>query len=184
MRDTKEIIREKALALFSERGIDGVSVRDIAAAVGMSPPNLYAHYKSKDALVGDLFHAGYSDYGRRLAELAAGPGTPGRRLAAMVREICRLHDEDTALFQFLLLNHHPALRGIAADSPLNPIEIVHRFLAENVPLGNAAVLAAAVVGAVVQSATFHHYGRLSASLSASADDLVALCGRVTGLVME
>lgn len=38
---TKEKIVETALDLFSQRGYDGVSVRDIARAVGIRESSLY-----------------------------------------------------------------------------------------------------------------------------------------------
>lgn len=48
--DTKRVILEKALELFSERGYDSVSVGEIATAVGIKAPSLYNHYKSKEAI--------------------------------------------------------------------------------------------------------------------------------------
>lgn len=46
--------REKALAaaleLFGRRGYGGVSMNDIAQAVGVRAPSLYKHFESKDAL--------------------------------------------------------------------------------------------------------------------------------------
>lgn len=43
-------IREAALALFAERGVDGVSIRDVAAAAGVSSSLVMHHFKSKDGL--------------------------------------------------------------------------------------------------------------------------------------
>lgn len=47
---TKEKIVEAALELFSLRGYDGVSVRDIARAVGIRESSLYNHFESKRAI--------------------------------------------------------------------------------------------------------------------------------------
>ena len=47
MRNTKEEILQTALALFAQRGFDAVSVRDIAAVLGVSQSALYKHYASK-----------------------------------------------------------------------------------------------------------------------------------------
>lgn len=44
---TKERILDEALTLFSKNGYDGVSVKDIANAVGIKDSSLYKHYKSK-----------------------------------------------------------------------------------------------------------------------------------------
>ena len=46
-RDTKKVILEEALELFSTKGYDGVTVADIADAVGIKAASLYKHYKSK-----------------------------------------------------------------------------------------------------------------------------------------
>ncbi len=40
---TKENIEFQALNMFSERGYKGVSVRDIAAAVGIKESSIYKH---------------------------------------------------------------------------------------------------------------------------------------------
>lgn len=46
-RDTKQIILDEALGLFSVKGYEGVSVADIAAAVNIKASSLYKHYLSK-----------------------------------------------------------------------------------------------------------------------------------------
>lgn len=48
--DTKNIILNKALELFSENGYDAVSVAEIAKAVGIKAPSLYSHYPAKQAI--------------------------------------------------------------------------------------------------------------------------------------
>lgn len=47
---TKELILIRALELFSSRGFDSVSVRDIAHEVGVRESALYKHYKNKQAI--------------------------------------------------------------------------------------------------------------------------------------
>lgn len=48
MNSTRDVIVHKALNLFSKKGYDGVSMRDIAAAVGIKAASLYNHFKSKE----------------------------------------------------------------------------------------------------------------------------------------
>lgn len=45
--NTRERIADEALSLFAQKGYDGVSVKDIANAVGIKDSSLYKHYKSK-----------------------------------------------------------------------------------------------------------------------------------------
>jgi AcrR family transcriptional regulator len=43
-------IRDAAMRLFAERGVAGVTIRDIAAAAGVSASLVIHHYRSKDGL--------------------------------------------------------------------------------------------------------------------------------------
>ncbi len=49
-RDTKDRIVTESFTLFAERGYHAVSVRDIAAAVGIKDASLYNHFPSKQAI--------------------------------------------------------------------------------------------------------------------------------------
>jgi len=53
----KPEILSQALRLFLEKGYDGASMSDIAAAVGIQKASLYAHYSGKE----DIFSAVFSD---------------------------------------------------------------------------------------------------------------------------
>ena len=170
------------MRLFVEHGVDAVSMRDIAEAVGMKAPSLYAHFRSREALISDLFYASYADYGRALAEAAETPGTFHQQLEAMVRAICALHAKDELLFNFLLLTQHGFLRQVPSDN-LNPVETICRRIttamqAGDMPVGNPVLVAGAIIGVIVQNATFRLYGRLSQGLGEMADEIVVLCLRI------
>ena len=53
--DTKTRILDAALALFNEQGTANVTTNHIAEALGMSPGNLYYHYRNKAEIVRALF---------------------------------------------------------------------------------------------------------------------------------
>ena len=178
----KERIKREAMRLFVAHGVDAVSMRDIADAVGMKAPSLYAHFRGRDELIGELFHASYAEYGRQLAEAAAGPGGFRRQLEGMARVVCALHTEDELLFNFLLLTQHGFLRQISLTDH-NPVEVICRSVAAameagEIPAGNATLVAGAIIGTIVQSATFKLYGRLEQGLGELTDEIVALCLKV------
>lgn len=50
INNTKERIWHEALTLFSEHGFDGVSVKEIAHAVGIKDSSLYNHCRSKQEI--------------------------------------------------------------------------------------------------------------------------------------
>lgn len=56
---TKELILETALRLFNEQGTNAVSTNHIAAALGISPGNLYYHYRNKEEIIRAIFERLY-----------------------------------------------------------------------------------------------------------------------------
>ncbi len=55
---TRDGLLEAGLRLFGEKGFDGVSVKDIETAVGLTPGrgSFYRHFESKEALLTDIVH--------------------------------------------------------------------------------------------------------------------------------
>ncbi len=56
MKNTKDLILLTALELFAQKGYEATSVRDIAAALGLSAGALYRHYPSKEAVFEAILH--------------------------------------------------------------------------------------------------------------------------------
>jgi AcrR family transcriptional regulator len=55
MSSTKKKIIHTAIRLYNERGVCNVTMRDIAAEVGISPGNLAYHYKNQDYIIEEIF---------------------------------------------------------------------------------------------------------------------------------
>ena len=53
--NTKEKIFDVTLDLFSKKGYDSVSLREIAENVGIKKSSIYSHYPSKEAILMDIF---------------------------------------------------------------------------------------------------------------------------------
>lgn len=53
--NTKEKIFDVSLDLFSKKGYDSVSLREIAEEVGIKKSSIYSHYSSKEAILMDIF---------------------------------------------------------------------------------------------------------------------------------
>ena len=54
--NTKEKIFNVSLDLFSKRGYDSVSLREIAEEVGIKKSSIYSHYPSKEAILMEIFN--------------------------------------------------------------------------------------------------------------------------------
>jgi len=59
--NTKEKIIYESLNLFSTKGFDSISVRDIAKAVGIKASSIYNHFKSKHEIFDTIIET-YSEY--------------------------------------------------------------------------------------------------------------------------
>ncbi|MDR3595435.1 TetR/AcrR family transcriptional regulator [Clostridium sp.] len=59
--NTRDKIIYESLNLFSKRGFDAISVRDIAKAVGIKASSLYNHFKNKQDILDTIINQ-YSNY--------------------------------------------------------------------------------------------------------------------------
>jgi AcrR family transcriptional regulator len=67
--ERRDEILDAALRLFSERGVMGVSTRDIAGTVGISQPALYAHFRSREDLLAELCERAFDELAQRMNAL-------------------------------------------------------------------------------------------------------------------
>ena len=91
--ETREDILSMAELLFRQRGFVAVSIADIAAALGMSPANVFKHFRSKAALVDAIAERHLGDVADRFAtfddELP-----PNERLLRFVLRLLDSHLQD------------------------------------------------------------------------------------------
>jgi AcrR family transcriptional regulator len=106
----KRAILGAALSLFASRGVEAVSVRDIAAASGFTNPALFRHFASKEALARALFEACYRGLVDAMASVAAEDSLRAW-LAAVIGEIARAPE---AVY-FVLENVRLYWRGLPDD---------------------------------------------------------------------
>jgi AcrR family transcriptional regulator len=174
---TRPKVERAALELFAAKGFDGVSIAEIAAAAGVSQGALYRHHASKEDLAGALFCEAYLRTGAELDEICGAGTSFGDRVAAMVAHVCALYDNDPALFRFMLLVQHDLLSRVGPEQR-TPVTVIEGVVRDAVTAGeiapvDAAAGAAAILGVVLQTATFHIYGRLCGPLSSRAAALSA-----------
>jgi AcrR family transcriptional regulator len=67
--NTKQVIISQTTTLFSLGGIDGMSMRELAYAAGVSPSVLYYYYKDKNALLKDMFDTINTKLGKERSKL-------------------------------------------------------------------------------------------------------------------
>jgi AcrR family transcriptional regulator len=118
-RLTREAIVAATRAVIEAEGRDAVSLRRIAARLGVTAPALYAHYENKESLLAAVAD---DTFGRLIASLEAsteGVRDPLERIKAQSRAYVRFAIENPALFQVIFLFRPPWSYGAAtAELPL------------------------------------------------------------------
>jgi AcrR family transcriptional regulator len=171
----KASVERAAIELFAARGVDGVSIADIAGAAGVSQGALYRHYRSKDELAARLFAVAYQRTGAELSAIGAAEDRFAERIGAMIAHFCTLYDRDPALFRFMLISQHDFLPAIDGDGT-TPVAAIETAVASAVATGEAEAVdidsaVAAIMGIILQTALFHLYGRLRGPLAPRAPAL-------------
>jgi AcrR family transcriptional regulator len=184
--DTRDRIEGAAVRLFVEKGVAETTVRDIAQAVGISEGALYRHFVSKDQLVWLLFERHYVEFAGRLVALAQAETSTRAKLAAMIHGFCDAHDENPALFRFMLFVQHGQL-GKLSPSSLTPVDAVRDVLQQglasgDLPAQDVDVATALVFGVVLEPAQFAAYGRGPSELRTLSARLVSAAWAVVTTV--
>ena len=172
-------IERAALQLFSSRGIDGVSIKEIASHAGISDGAMYRYFPSKYKLA----HSLMLDIHTRLTDLVRSIETEDTDFKAKIKKLvtqyCTLADNDWQLFSYHLLHlHHfpelfaPSKKRKKIDTPVAACADMLDTAMKNgdIPTGNTELLASMALGVVIQTAQSKAYQRLNGPLSIYAPE--------------
>lgn len=126
--DTKrpDIVRA-ATSLFAERGIDGTSMRDIAAAAGVREAAIYRHFAGKDELCREIFLSWYGWYCRELQRIVGGPRGTEDKLREIVSHEFSAAAEHSEAFVYFCENEARFVRSLPEDRECPaPLYCVHQ----------------------------------------------------------
>jgi AcrR family transcriptional regulator len=100
---TRREIVEAAWSLAREKGLTEITLREVAARVGMQAPSLYSHFASKNARYDAMFGEAWSEYEQLDAEALSDPAASPR--AQTVAKCLLFFDFATAdLARYQLMN--------------------------------------------------------------------------------
>ena len=83
----RDRLLSSAAELFADRGFDGVSVREICVAAGVTKPTLYYYFGSKNRLAATIVAEASGHVVETVGEVVAGPGTVFGKLSRVARAI-------------------------------------------------------------------------------------------------
>jgi len=175
---TKARIERAALTLFTERGVDGVSIKEIAAYAKISDGAMYRYYPSKYNLAHELMLTAHNRLTTLVRDIAGSEQEFEDKIRAIVTRYCAFADDDWELFSYHLMHlHHfpelfaPQKNGSEQTHKIDSAttacgEILNEAMdAGDIPRGNVELLASMVLGIVIQAAQAKAYKRLNGPLS-------------------
>lgn len=98
----RERILETATSLFVERGYDGVAMREISEACGITKAALYHHFTGKADLLSEIFAAYLDEVSEVIAAGTAADGSCEQRLRRVVRGMFGVLPERRAILRLAM----------------------------------------------------------------------------------
>lgn len=138
--ETRRDILVMTERLFRERGFGAVSIADIAAALTMSPANVFKHFSSKNALVDAIFLQQIRLLENKLDPLDA-THSPFERLRHLAHSLMENHRRDLNdnpyIFEMILMT---AKRELACGRHYENVitELLARIISDGVAAGTYA----------------------------------------------
>lgn len=100
-KGTRHRLLEATARISHSKRTAAVSVREVAAAAGVSKPALYYHFQSKHGLVEALRDEADRRLARLVRQTVRRPGSGRERIIAVCEDICRLLEEQPHLLDLL-----------------------------------------------------------------------------------
>ncbi len=121
--ETADRVRDEALKLFAARGYAAVSMREIAAAVGVHAPALYNHFANKQSLLADLMLSHMDGLLNAWDEQAVAHEAPAQALERFARFHIRYHAgrADAVFISYM------ELRNLEPDNFLKVEKLRHTY---------------------------------------------------------
>jgi len=131
----REALLDEAMATVRDRGVDALSLREVARAVGVSHAAPRRHFPDRQALLDALAIEGFARLGTELRRAAADDGDPGveATLQRCARAYVAFATEDAALLELMFAGKHADGGEDAALDAFTPVlELILRGQAEGV----------------------------------------------------
>ncbi|HVM81195.1 MAG TPA: TetR family transcriptional regulator [Stellaceae bacterium] len=88
------LILDAARKVFEADGLEGASLRAIAAAAGYTPAALYFHFESKEDIYAGVLRGSLAELGRAVARAVSRSRKPAERLRAAAMAFFRFYDDN------------------------------------------------------------------------------------------
>lgn len=113
--DLEAAILDEARRVLVEQGYTDLSMRKIAAAIGVTPTSIYLYFKNKDALLHALIDEGMSRLHGELAGALAGVLEPSERLHVLCRAYLQFGLAQPEFYEVMFMLHPQHMQRYPAE---------------------------------------------------------------------
>ncbi len=109
VEDFRDRLCDAAERMFAERGAEAVTIRELAAAVGVSPMTPYRYFKDKDAILAAVRARAFDRHAEVLeTAYAATAADPAGRPAALAEAYIRFAEENPEAYKLMFDVRQPS----------------------------------------------------------------------------
>lgn len=184
--ETRERILNRSIPLFAQSGFDGVSMRDVARAVGVTAAALYYHFPDKEQLYLAMVEHGFNNRIPPTLDEAGQLAGSWNRLEAFIVHFTRTLAADRdfqRLMQWVLLDTDDVRSQKLVDQVFAPFFVVMQgMVAEVDPRQDAHMLAVSIFSLVVFPFETSHARRFLPGYVAPQENPDALAQHVIALL--
>ncbi|MBG9796719.1 TetR/AcrR family transcriptional regulator [Brevibacillus laterosporus] len=171
----KKDILHAAMRLFATKGIDGISVKEIGDAAGVTDAAIYKHFKNKNEVASEVFTQYCNSYTKMIDFYVSQSGTFHDRFDCLIDQLVEMHDEDHCGL-LLLSQHHDVYQQVAQKNMRQPLDalidlILQGIESNELPEQDARLSAVLIIGAFTGLAVSSFQGELPSQLEALASQI-------------
>ncbi|NLW81612.1 MAG: TetR family transcriptional regulator [Desulfovibrionales bacterium] len=162
----RDVIEDAAIRIFATKGLARTTIKDIAAAAGVTEGALYRYYEGKEEMAWKLFNRELDKFTHLLSEVLDDDRMSfNLRLGLAIQTIYDYYTYNSDQFAFILLTQHGFPQEKLLTRETDPLGMTERFVGQAVGAGeippcDADLYAGLLMGAILQPLVLHRYGKL------------------------
>ncbi|MBU6297270.1 MAG: TetR/AcrR family transcriptional regulator [Alphaproteobacteria bacterium] len=165
--DFRERLCDVATRLFDEKGPQGVTMRELASALGVSAMTPYRYFRDKDAILAAVRARAFDRFSDALEKAYAGPGTTMERAHAKREAYVRFALTEPAAYRLMFdlsqasEDDYPDLVRAMDRAQVQMTDHVHALVEEGIISGDPDLIGHVFWAALHGAVTLHLAGKLS-----------------------